>query len=347
MKLDMSIVEKLDKTLNKAIDNKKVFGSVAYIESSDKEFSWIKSAGNMEEDTEYAAASITKMYTAAVVIKLIEDGLLSFEDTIDKFFSIGYLTGLHIYNGKEYTSMITVRQLLSHTSGLPDWYMEKDKTGKSFFSEICREDLEFTFNDILVRTKKLKTHFINGARGKAFYSDINFDLLGEIAKVITCKELEDIYDQFIIQPLQLEHTYLCNKTSVFAPVFLNKKPLSRPLTVASAGASGGIISTAQDTMKFLKSFFTGKLFSDSYLPMLYQWNRLQWFPLEYGMGVMRCKMPAYMSPLFPAPEIIGHSGSLGTFAFYCPSKKLFLTGAINQINKQPFQLIYLLLHCFD
>ncbi len=58
-------------------------------------------------------------------------------------------------------------------------------------------------------------------------------------------------------------------------------------------------------------------------------------------------MSRLMSPLFPAPEIIGHSGSSGTFAFYCPSKNLFITGTINQMNKQPFPLIYLLLHCFD
>lgn len=58
-------------------------------------------------------------------------------------------------------------------------------------------------------------------------------------------------------------------------------------------------------------------------------------------------MSRLMSPLFPAPEIIGHSGSTGTFAFYCPSKDLFITGTINQMNKQPFPLIYSLLHCFD
>lgn len=342
-----SIVYKLEKVLNKTIDDKKVFGAVAHIESADNKFSWIKSAGNMEAETQYAIASITKLYTAAVIVKLMADGLLSFDDTIDKFFPKGCLAGLHIYNGKDYTSMITVGQLMSHTSGLPDWYTEKKEFGKSYFSELCAKDSEFTFDDILERTRRLRPHFANGTKDKAFYSDINFDLLGEIAKIITHKELDDIFDQFIIQPLELEHTYLCKKNSEFAPVYLNTKPLNWPLAVTSAGASGGIISTAQDTMKFLKSFYTGKLFDESYIPMLYQWNRIQWFPLEYGMGMMRCKMPRLMSPLFPAPEIIGHSGSFGTFAFYCPSRNLYMTGAINQINKRPFQLIYLLLHCFD
>ncbi|MGY0375280.1 serine hydrolase domain-containing protein [Clostridium sp. JNZ J1-5] len=345
--MEKSIINKLDKVLNKTIDNKKVFDSVIYIESMDGEFSWIKSAGKMKIDTQYAIASITKMYTATVIIKLIEDGLLYFDDTIDKFFPKDYLAGLHIYKGKEYTSTITIQQLLSNTTGLPDLWTEKNATGKSYFNEIYEEDIELTFDEALKRTKSMKSHFINGTRNKAFYSDINFDLLGEIAKAITHKELKDIYDLFIIQPQELKHTFLCEKTSVFAPIYLNAKPLNRPLIVASTGASGGIISTAQDTMKFLKSFYTGKLFKESHLSMLYKWNRIQWFPLEYGVGMMRCKMSRLMSPLFPAPEIIGHSGSTGTFSFYCPSKSLFVTGTINQINKQPFPLIYLLLHCFD
>lgn len=80
-----------------------------------------------------------------------------------------------------------------------------------------------SFDEALKRTKSLKPHFENGRKGKAFYSDINFDLLGEIAKIITHKGLSEIYDQFIIEPLELEHTFLCKETSTFAPIYLNEK----------------------------------------------------------------------------------------------------------------------------
>jgi len=345
--MESTIAQKLDRVLNKATDNKKVFGAIGHIESGDGEFSWKKSTGNLQTDSKYAIASITKMYTSAVIIKLVEQGLLSFEDTIDKFFDRDYLSGLHVYKGCEYTYGITIGQLLSHRSGLPDLYTEKDQSGKSLFDEIFEKDRELTFDEELSRTKKMKPHFKNGAEGKAFYADINFDFWGKIAMVVVQKELGDIYDEFIIKPLELQNTSLCKKDSTFVPVYLNEKPLHIPLITASAGASGGIISTAEDTMKFLKSFYSGKLFSESFIPRLYQWNRIQWYPMEYGMGMMRCKISRLMSPFFPAPEIIGHSGSLGTFAFYCPSKNLFITGTINQIKRNPFQLIFLLLHCFD
>ena len=98
-------------------------------------------------------------------------------------------------------------------------------------------------------------------------------------------------------------------------------------------------------MKFLKVFFEGDLFPKEYLKDLYNWNRIQWFPLEYGVGLMRCKISRILSPVIPAPEIIGHSGSTGTFDFYCIEKKLFITGSFNQITKRPFELIYRLLNC--
>jgi len=345
--MERDIFNKLDKVLNKTLDQKKVFGAVVDIEAIDGEISWLNAVGNMKNDTPYAIASITKMFTTTVIIKLIEAGLLSFDDPMDKFFPPDYLSGLHVYKGTDHTGMITIRHLLSHTSGLPDFSTEKNATGKTYFDELYEKDRTITFDEALQRTKSLSPHFISGAKGKALYADINFDLLGEIAKAITDQDLKEIYDQFIIEPLELMHTSLCDPTSSFAPIYLNTRPLNLALTLASAGAAGGIISTAQDTMKFLKAFYTGKLFKESYLPMLYQWNRIQWFPLEYGMGMMRCKMSRLMSPFFPAPEIIGHSGSSGTFAFYCPSKKLFITGTINQMNKQPFPLMYLLLNCFE
>jgi len=63
--------------------------------------------------------------------------------------------------------------------------------------------------------------------------------------------------------------------------------------------------------------------------------------------MMRVKMSRLMSPFFPAPEILGHSGSSGSFAFYCPSRDLYIVGTMNQTEKNPFQLIYQMLDSVD
>lgn len=338
--------EKLDFIFNRTVDNKKVFDMTINIESADGKFSYKNSAGIMKENSPFAIASITKMFTAAVIFNLRDSGQLSLNDTIDIFFDASEIDKLHMYKGIDYTRMITVGQLLSQTSGLPDYYTEKIGNGKSYEEELLKEDAAITFAEILERSKKLEAHFINGSVGKAYYSDLNFDLLGRIAEKVSGEKLEILYDNYIIKPLTLESTYLSQTDSSFAPIYMGKEKVNRPIYLSSAGASGGIISDTSDLMKFLKAFFNGKLFSPSNIANV-NWNKIQFFPLEYGMGMMRVKMSRLMSPFFPAPEILGHSGSTGSFAFYCPSKQIFIVGTLNQTKKNPFQTIYMMLNCID
>ena len=82
-------------------------------------------------------------------------------------------------------------------------------------------------------------------------------------------------------------------------------------------------------MIFLKAFFSGRFFPGEYIDMMKKWNRI-FYPLEYGMGISRFKLPRIYNPLGNTPELIGHSGLLGTFAFHCPEKDAFLTGTVNQ-----------------
>lgn len=340
--------KKIRKVLNSTFKSKHIFGIVINIESGDGSISYKNSIGNLNNDSTYAIASITKMYTTSVILKLVSQGKLKLEDKINKYLSKDILSSLHVYNNIEYSNEITINHLLSHNSGLPDYYEEKSVDGKSCEDLFIDKDMSFTFNDKITRTKILKSHFIPGKKNKAFYSDINFDLLGVIIEKVTNKDLNQAFNEFIFKPLNLINTYLFsyNTSKSFSPIYHGKIPLHRPLSIASSEAEGGLISNAEENMIFLKAFFSGKIFPKEYLNDLYKWNRLQWFLLEYGVGIMRLKLSRLMSPILATPEILGHSGSTGTFAFYCPSKDLYITGAFNQLKKHPFSLIYRLINCF-
>lgn len=99
-----------------------------------------------------------------------------------------------------------------------------------------------------------------------------------------------------------------------------------------SSVSGGIVSNASENMVFLKAFFNGELFPKEYLPELYKWNKLdlKMAGLEYGCGLMRCKMAKVVELFYPNLELIGHAGISGSFAFYSPAKELFITGTLNQ-----------------
>ena len=70
-----------------------------------------------------------------------------------------------------------------------------------------------------------------------------------------------------------------------------------------------------------------------------RWNRI-FFPLQYGCGLMRFKLPRLLSPFGFSPELVGHSGSSGSFLFYCAEIDLYIAGTLNQMAmpRAPFPL---------
>ena len=71
-----------------------------------------------------------------------------------------------------------------------------------------------------------------------------------------------------------------------------------------------------------------------------EWRRI-FFPLQYGMGLMRFSLPRVMTGFRAAPALIGHSGASGAVAFYAPDADIFVTGTLNQVKKRSlsFQLL--------
>lgn len=342
---------KLEKILTKSINNKEIFGAVVNIESGDNTFSWSGSGGNIKEENQYFIASTTKLYITAVVLRLRADGLLQLEDKISKYISKDIISGIHIYKGIDYSSDITLGQIMSHTSGLPDYFQQKRESGKSLLSEITAgHDQHWTFEKVMDEVRKMKPKFKPGEKGKALYSDTNYQILGRTIEIITGKKINTVLKEFIFDTLHLKNTYVYEDSNDRTPVSLYYKtqPLHIPLAMTSFGPDGGIVSTAKETMVFLKAFFNGKLFPKEYLDELKIWNKI-FFPLEYGIGLSRFKLPRILSPFKPIPEIIGHSGLSGAFAYYCPEKDLYITGTVNQIAKPnlPYGLMIKLLNCFE
>ena len=74
--------------------------------------------------------------------------------------------------------------------------------------------------------------------------------------------------------------------------------------------------------------------------MTSQWNRI-FYPLRYGYGLMRFKVPRALSPFRAQPELIGHSGSTGSFCFLAADRGISIAGTINQMDDQsrPFKLM--------
>lgn len=296
----------------------------------------VSATGNLNSDTQFFIASATKLYTTALILQLIDDKKLKLSDHIARFFDPMQMEGLHRYKGVAYSEQITIEHLLSHTSGLPDYFRDIKKTKPSLLKSILNgQDKKWDLTQVLTETKLIGAEFPPAYKNKAHYSDTNFQLLGEIILRLTGQSLSSNIETKICKKIGLTKTYLYQDITDTRPVALNykNKALKIPLAMTSFGADGGVVSTAVEGILFLQGFFSGQLFNQSHISYLTSSWRNIFFPFKYGVGISLFRLPRYFSPFKTFPDLIGHSGLSGSFLFYCPAKELYFSGTVNQIDK--------------
>lgn len=298
-------------------------------------FSW-----GHEADRQYFIASTTKLFTTAIVMQLRSEGRLSLDDPIGRHLEASAIAGLNVWEGVDRTADVSVRDLLSHTSGIPDYFGQERPRGRSLFGEVVGgADRGWTLDEALALARSLPPPFAPGTPGKAFYSDTNYQLLGAIIERLAGSTYEQVLGERILDPLGLERTWLFTPATLdryddVAPMLYGTTPLRIPRAMASFGPDGGLVSTAAEQVVFLRAFVRGELFPSGYLEEMTRSWRPVFFPLEYGVGVMRFALPRIFSPFHRVPPMIGHSGASGALAYFAPERGLFVTATVNQVKKK-------------
>lgn len=318
----------LQQILDRTVADNKIFGAAFSVSYQGKE--WHGAAGNLDIGQQYFIASTTKLFVTALILNFRQRGFLSLDDTIDRFLEPEIIKNLHVYKGTDYSGKITIQHLLTHTSGIPDYFQQKTADGSSFEKELLKGiDRHWTFRDTVEYSKGLEPYFIPGK--KAHYSDTNFQLLGEIIRGISGASLEENINRIILDPLGLTKTYMFSDISDKHPMHLyyKEKELHVPKAMSSFGPDGGMVSTSVEMLTFIQAFFEGNFFPKSFFPELQQWKNI-FFPIQSGIGIHRFKLPWLMS-FGTIPEMVGHSGLSGAMAYYCPKKDFYISGTVNQI----------------
>jgi CubicO group peptidase (beta-lactamase class C family) len=244
--------------------------------------------------------------------------------------------------------------LLSHTSGLADWLEDNPKDGPSLIDRVLDEgDMALTIEDMVsVVRDQLKPHFPPqdpaAKHPKARYSDTNYMLLIAIIEMLTGQPLHQVHAQLLFEPLDLRHTYFPGLSHPIEPtpepMTLRAKgqPLHIPLLIQSVR---GVYSTAADTLTFLRQFVRNEVFQnrETLASMQKIWNRFGFpldraalrspgWPIEYGLGIMRFRLPRVLTPIYPMPSVLGHTGSTGCWLFYCAQWDLLLSGSVDEVT---------------
>jgi CubicO group peptidase (beta-lactamase class C family) len=203
-----SIMKPMDSFINQKMDASGIVGLGAAV-FVNKELVWIKGFGYADKDkqipftpnTVMSIASISKTFTGALLMKAVEDGLVSLDEDINTYLPF------KIVNPYFPNEKITLRQLATHTSSLADDYDVYDKTYR--YGDEIPEDLgSFLKNYYMPNGKHYsKKNFLNNKPGTyRDYSNIATGLVGYIIETKTGKSLSQYGKNKIFNPLEMNST---------------------------------------------------------------------------------------------------------------------------------------------
>jgi D-alanyl-D-alanine carboxypeptidase len=295
----------------------------------------------VKADTEFAVASISKTFLAALILVLAEEDKLDLETPVRQ-----YLPDLAI------DKRITVRQLLDHTSGLHDYFYDPD------IDEALLADRERVWTAQEALAYVGEPYFEPGEGWH--YSNTNYVILGLLAEAVGEAPLPEQLHARFLDPLELKHTYYQGVDDPPAPVArayrfngpdLDERPIPLsdgshmvPFTsvVTAAGSAGSIASTAEDLVRWAKALYDGEVLAPASLAAMVADVEVT-APFKptvpYGLGVQAATIDGRSS--------LGHSGRLlgsRSVVRWFPNERIAIAVLTNQSRSDPNLIVRELLN---
>jgi CubicO group peptidase (beta-lactamase class C family) len=254
-----------------------------------EEYSGLKdvlSGDAIDSGTSFHLASVSKTFTAMSILKLFEQGSIQLEESVS-----------HYLNGFPFPK-ITIRDLLSHRSGLPNYVHFVEKLGWDTHRYISNQDI---LNLIIQYADKLKP-----GRANAYfdYCNTNYALLALIVEKVAKTSFANFLDSSFFKPLGMTHSFVFDTTQsekvLQSYKFNNRK---EPMMFLDAVyGDKNIYSTPRDMMKWDWALLPGNLFSQKTLDEAFKGYSYERRGVRnYGLGWRLYEMPS-------GKKIIYHNG---------------------------------------
>lgn len=285
--------EKLDELLRAYNNQSRFNGSVLIIKDGktllDKGYGFSNVEENIPNKTNtiFQIGSITKQFTAAVILKLQEENKINVDDKLSKYFP-GYPNG----------DSITIEHLLTHTSGIYSYTNDREFMSSKITLPHSRQQMISLF-------KNKPLHFTPGTKWR--YSNSGYLLLGYIIEDVTGLPYEQAVRKYIFNPLKMQssgfdYTKLNNqqKATGYSQLVDEMNTPAPSIDSTISFASGSIYTTTADLYKFQQGMQTHAIISKSTLE-----KASTPFKNNYGYG--------FEIDSIAGKKIIGHSGSIHGF----------------------------------
>ena len=249
-------------------------------------------------DTKHRLGSITKQFTAMLIMQLVAEGKLDLQATVSK-----YLPDYSNVNGNK----ITIHQLLNHTSGTPNY-----TSFPNFFKELSRNP--YTPTEMVRMYADSILDFTPGERFS--YSNSGYITLGAIIEKVTGKTYEEVLQEKIFTPLKMNNSGYVHHNTILKKraagyEMKGSKPENAPyIDMSTPYAAGSMYSTVEDLFIWDQALYTEKLLPKKYRDMMYE-KYVPAFGQYYGYGWSVGYFPVGNTK--DSTEIIGHGGGINGF----------------------------------
>ena len=269
-------------------------------------------------DGEVRIGSNTKTFVAVLVMKMVEEGKVKLDEPVETYLP-GLIKGQGV-DGKK----ITVRQLLQHTSGLPEYI---DESAVDYFG--TRNDY-VSPRDLLDTALARPAQFAPGA--KFAYTNTNYIVLGLLAERVGKRPIAEQIETKIVKPLGLKHTYMPGPGE---KTLRGKHPRgyhtrdNKPgkleditdLNPSMAWTAGAMVSTPSELNKFAQSIHDGRLLRQSSIAEMKKGVSVPEIGGEYGLGIYSQKLSCGVAwghnggiPGYATSVLVGPNGNAGMIA---------------------------------
>lgn len=312
----LTAADRVDDLMKVELQRQNIPGAVVLITKDDRQVK--KSAYGLADielgvkttpDMVFETGSIGKTFTATVIMQLYEQGKINLGDPLSKY----------IEGTPDGWKQITITNLLSHTSGLPDYALVP---GLGLVEQWTRQDW----------MRKMTTLPLDFPTGKSFaYSNSNYLLLGLIAEKITGKSIIELRGAGIFKPLGMDRTYTADEQIVPGRArgyWPSPHGLVNGPAILGLYGDGGEMNTCEDLARFEKGFREAKLLKPETVAMMQTSRKLpSGRKTHYGFG--------WFDRTVNGHKVISHGGNTGGFGCSMtrvPEKHLTIILMTNQAN---------------
>jgi len=274
-------------------------------------------------DAVFQIGSITKVFTAYVLQKFVDDGKLTMESTLEEL--IGESVTLN-----EKTAKITVHQLTTHTSGLP---RIPKSLGEMAVELAGSEDKlmvdPYTYGSVSDILDYLATADDTKSPGKFAYSNYGVGLLGHVLEKISGQSLEQLFQEHIFIPFNMQTSGIVLTPEAQALLAQGYDMKGKPAGVWRfdvLGAAGAVYSNVDDMLNFIEASLTVDTEANKRLETM----RLPQASGRTGIGWMQ---PGFLDKFFGNGQYIWHNGQVGGYVSYIAINPVDKSGIVVMANR--------------